>query len=188
MPSQMWKPWSEAMTEMAIKLFDEGHSAGITMQRINAAFGSELTRNSVMGKWFRMGLLRQGQRIARARKPRTGVFPPAPDPAMPAALARRVNNLRRLHLEMDKAAAPPLPEPKVDNTPSLWLPLVDMPSNGCKWPHDKLHPGDEGFGFCALPKVEGRPYCIHHMKRGFTSPQAYMPKRPLFENKKRAAA
>src|SRR5688572_33269231 len=102
--------WTEKMTEMAIQLFDQGLSAAVAVQRLNGAFKCELTRNSVIGKWFRLGLFRRGQRIARARKPRTGVFPPSPDPSMPAALARRVNNLRRLHLEMDKAAAPALPE------------------------------------------------------------------------------
>jgi hypothetical protein len=180
--------WTEKMTEMAIQLFDQGLSATATMRMINETHRSELTRNAVIGKWFRMGMFRMGPRIARERKPRTNLFPPPPCPQMPAALARRVNNLRRLHLEMDKAAAPPLPEPKPDSTPSLWLPLVDLPSNGCRWPRDGSHPGDEGFGFCSLPQVEGRSYCHSHCRRAYHSPQAYMPKRPLFESRRRAAA
>lgn len=169
--------WTKETTEMVIDLFEKGLSASVAATRINGAFGTKFTRNSVIGKWFRMGLFRAGQRPKSGPKPKqkTNLFPPVPYDGMPSRLAQRVNTLRKLHLEMQAVVAPPLPAPMPEAVEPLRVPLFELESHMCRWPIGD--PRMEDFAFCGLPQVEGRSYCSQHCGRAYQKPQASMPTR-----------
>ena len=97
--------WNENETEYAMKHWREGKSAAEVARLLNAAFGTNRTRNSVIGKVFRLGESRPEPAKARKpRKTRSGVvrvrmakvrpvpkvrvlLPPKPLPAPPVILA-----------------------------------------------------------------------------------------------------
>ena len=45
------------------------------------------------------------------------------------------------------------------------LDLMDLTERTCKWPIGD--PAEEGFHFCGLPSVDGKPYCVHHIAVAF---------------------
>jgi GcrA cell cycle regulator len=52
------------------------------------------------------------------------------------------------------------------NDPSIDIarkPLLDLLEGDCRWPVGD--PQKEGFGFCAAPRIPGKPYCKGHLIR-----------------------
>jgi GcrA cell cycle regulator len=45
------------------------------------------------------------------------------------------------------------------------LDLLSLTERTCKWPIGD--PAEEGFHFCGLPSVTGKPYCEHHVAVAF---------------------
>lgn len=55
--------------------------------------------------------------------------------------------------------------------------LVKLLADDCRWPIGD--PRHKDFHFCGKQKVEGRPYCEHHMHRCFQPARPYRePYRP----------
>lgn len=80
----------------------------------------------------------------------------------------RVHKLRAKHKAVaDKIAPPvyiePLPLPRIEDVARKQL--ADLNEHECKYPVG--HPGEKGFGFCALERVQGLPYCAQHAARCF---------------------
>lgn len=134
--------WTAATVEQAAQLWEAGMSAA----EIAAVLPGSFSRNSVIGKLHRLGMMNK-----IADKP-----PPKPRPR--PASARRLPTVAPLTPRPLVQAPPAPPRPK----PSGKLTLIGLDESTCKWPIGEV--GAEGFHFCGAPKVRdvGVPYCPYH--------------------------
>jgi GcrA cell cycle regulator len=137
--------WTDARVRTLVALWKDGLSAS----RIATELGG-VTRNAVLGKLHRLGLL--GRRSAAAR--------PRPEPR-PRRRARRVGAAAAVRQEV-----PAHCEPSID-LPGLVGQLEALRARQCRWPIGDPRSG--GFGFCGRP-AEAGPYCAAHRR------QAYRPR------------
>jgi GcrA cell cycle regulator len=141
------RTWTETR-DAALRKY---HAAGLSATEIGDRM--ELTRNQVIGRIHRLGIQKGGQRRtapAQRRKrvlaPKTPLpptvkekpLPPMGPPAMPVV------------------ELPPEPAPLEG---SLSLTLLDLEPHQCKFPVTSSLP----HLFCGAERVEGRPYCSHHV-------------------------
>ena len=131
--------WTHERVELLKKLCAENV---LSFSQMAERIGS-VTRNAVIGKVHRLGLLGRTETSRRA-------------------VERRVP--RRTRAILLKPITPPRPAPilvpVLDDTPSGGYKLTDLTERMCHWPHgDPMLPG---FSFCGAPKEFGTPYCPHH--------------------------
>ena len=142
--------WTEAMVDMALYLHRKGHSSGSAARVLNQAFGTELTRNSVIGKWSRLGLSRDQTTISATR----------------AAAGRKRHRQQRQDNMKPKTKPNPLPVYRDPNA-SIWQPLpgttpvslIDLTDMHCRWPI-----GDPVTGYCGCDRQPGSSYCATHFE------------------------
>ena len=99
-----------------------------------------VTRNSVMGRLWRLGisLFRlPGERVIRRRVPRPTVA----------------------RITQPKKIGPPAALP-VHDIPVLKVPLIELECHQCHFPLDERD--DTTWLFCGLPKHLDQPYCYDH--------------------------
>ena len=118
---------------------------------LNNEFGTNFTRNAVIGKAHRSGYF--------------GIKPPAP-PTPSRPRPRRTQEWRprprRPPLEVVLAEAPDKPPPGFGCT------LQELTAETCRWPHgDPIKPG---FYFCGAQIVDGFPYCAAHVRAAYLLP------------------
>lgn len=133
-------------------------SASDMAAKISIRFDCDLTRNAVIGKLFRLGLVRQG------RLPRFGNRVVKP----------KKNSIRPFNMGGASAKAPkPAPEqgpPEFTGDPSEIAPeqrrsLLDLTNETCRWPYGE--PSQPDFFFCGALEADcqgERPYCAAHSK------------------------
>ena len=141
--------WTQEREDMLRKLWADGLSAS----QIGKALGG-VTRNAVIGKIHRLGLLGRGRPTNKVAK--------AP-PRRPKRVTSRFN-----------PSGPdfePIEPPKVVVVPvippSERVPLLELTDKTCRWPIGD--PGDEDFGFCGKMPLPSRPYCEHHARIAYQS-------------------
>jgi GcrA cell cycle regulator len=146
--------WTAERVELLEQLWRSGRSAS----QIAQALGG-VTRNAVIGKAHRLGLMgrpspiRDGQpveRPVRVATPRAAAPKPAPRPPVVRAV--------------EPAPLPPVAELAGDSSATI----LTLTERMCKWPIGD--PRDEDFHFCGGGTVPGRPYCEHHARRAYQVP------------------
>jgi hypothetical protein len=135
------------------KAWGEGDSAGRIVIMVNEEFGTSFSRNAVMGKIHRNGLLR------------------APGaPARPLPTIRTARPVRRSPFRSVKAFRQPpaaLPPQVViaEIDPALHVQLMELEEGMCKWPVA------DGF-YCGAPVAfKRKPYCSIHSQLGREGPR-----------------
>ncbi len=150
--------WDALAIAVLRKMHGDGFSATLISRVIPGS-----TRNSIMGKLFRLGLCGTGPetRVTATRKPRP-----------PAEYIRRVRKARAPVL-----AAPIEPDPDPEQSDCA-IPFMEAKPYHCRYPI-----GDtsnlETFRFCggeALTEA-GSPYCARHTRLCWT------PRRSLYEHR-----
>lgn len=119
------------------------------------------TRNSVIGRWHRMGLKR-GLSHAQAASLSRGGRPRKPSPSGPASMERRV--LGDVVRGLPSNAGP---IEKVKGHPddvARVASVLDLEEHHCRFPVRK-------DGFCGAEKVSGLPYCEAHVRRCYRVPE-----------------
>ncbi len=177
--------WTDERVEKLKELWAEGMSAS----QIAKVMGG-VTRNAVIGKVHRLGLSNrggpapdEGQRPAEPVAPvaspaPAAAAPPAPEPApapveetLPAPAARRTAPVIR---DATQPRAPGAPTPEEEAARATLaeiekfakrISLLELTERTCKWPIGD--PNDEGFAFCGLACVAGKPYCQYHVAVAF---------------------
>jgi len=139
--------WTDDRVDRLTQLWTDGLSA----REIARALGGGVTRNAVIGKLHRLGLL--GARGPVSAKPRTR-------PARTAAVARR-RRAPKAHREADAARAPDW-QGEVACVEALG-------PHHCRWPMGD--PRDDGFSFCGR-WAEAGPYCPAHCAVAFVRDRA----------------
>lgn len=147
--------WAEERTELAKKLWKEGHSATQVAMKLGGC-----SRNAVIGKMHRLGLSDRPL-PSKPSKPRS-----AP------RVTRRLSVIAMTPSVMQVIpadAAPIKPLPKRDYKPGAHACALDaMSTHQCRWPLGPLLEPSELF--CGEPLDENRdltlpPYCEDHMAR-----------------------
>lgn len=143
------KVWTDDRVE---KLKELAHDGIFSATQIGVRLGG-LTRNQVLGKCDRMGIKLTGG-------------------GCPTAVRSRNTKLQhqKRRAAAGKPVAPmavePLPLPQADDIARKTL--ADLEPNECRFPIGHLD--EPGFGFCALERVSGLPYCAGHAARCFVVP------------------
>jgi GcrA cell cycle regulator len=132
-------PWSDDRVATLTKLWADGLSASEIAARLGG-----VTRNAVLGKLHRLGLLGGRARVTVA-KPR------------PLAAAPRQRRARRSGPRKPRAA--PGPQAAVPDWPGLVDRLERLRPHDCRWPIGD--PLQAGFSFCGRQAASG-PYCPAH--------------------------
>lgn len=144
--------WDEARVARLRELL----MLGKTASQIAYALGGKITRSAVIGKVHRLGLaLNVETKTARDRKldrARSSGKRRASKPKQPAAIRIMIPEPMPVDCASDVARKT----------------LADLEPNECRFPVGHLD--EPGFGFCALERVEGLPYCAEHAARCFVVP------------------
>lgn len=158
-------PWEDSDKDLIIKLLAEGLSSSQIADAFPVRTGIKPTRNSIIGKIDRWNL--------RGNRPKTGLNASRParprkfEPRPPKAIAIPVSQP-----SPPKAIAPTLMAPEKGegrininveefNLSPGGKAVIALKNHECKWPVGD--PRASGFHFCCAPRVEGRPYCQHHL-------------------------
>lgn len=156
--------WSVERVEQLKKLFADG----LSFSAIANEMACGLSRNAVLGKASRLGLVRG--RAVTAKPERTPRAPSAKPSrftvgiAPPSLTPRSGNNIvdRLKASAADPGVSDELMQPSADG---VGLSLIDLTNGSCRWPIGD--PLQEGFLFCGDSSADfasGRPYCRHHTR------------------------
>jgi GcrA cell cycle regulator len=143
--------WNEEQSQLVKDLWPT-HSASLIAQKMANHCDEPITRNSVMGKAYRLHLTQNGNSKGAGRMPLTslrGAKPPKP---------------REKFVRIRPPPAPaPKPCPASDSPLSAWpCTIIELDNTRCHWP---LGPIDEvAVLFCGGEAAEGFPYCPHHIR------------------------
>jgi len=138
------KTWTDERVELLRQFNDKGSNADIA-KWINEQAGTSFTRNAIIGKRMRLGLIQVREPKSRAES-RQGKY------------SKRVlrSDFKRGHPRpadfgtlFDIANMPLPPE-------FLGIPLEKLTDKTCKYPR-----GDSPFVFCGQPSKEDSSYCPH---------------------------
>lgn len=162
--------WTDERIAALKKLYGDGLSAS----KIADALGCE-SRNAVIGKIHRLGLSGRARAAAVAKKTEPRKRGQKGDHG--GGMVQRIR-LRAERQAKEVAKPAPAPAPKVKratliSAPSIeageiiGIPLVDLPSNGCRFAvtPDTAAPGEHLF--CGAVRVTGEPYCAAHCRRAY---------------------
>ena len=132
---------------------------GLTAKQIADRLG-EVTRNAVIGKVHRLGLVRG----AAVKAIKLGPPPRKHAKRAVTAYARR---------DTDKLPPAPERETPMEDAPRVFIPgpvgVVDVQWSHCRWPlNDPLAGAD--FRFCGQEKMRGS-YCAAHARVAYVPPQ-----------------
>lgn len=152
--------WSKDEVWILRTMASEGRTTADIAEAINRAFGTDRTRNAVIGyanrHEIKLGLAPRRsepppppkRKPAKAAKPKTGKQMSARNKARDATKEKAVNAKIADILQFDTLK----PE---------GVQIVDATSRQCKWPVPGR--GAEGLMLCcAAPTVIGKAYCLHH--------------------------
>jgi GcrA cell cycle regulator len=144
--------WTPERTESLKEMWKGGLSAGQIANRLGG-----VTRNGVIGKVHRLGLLGKSRDVVAAT-PRT-VPAPAPQPSRPSIVARKsIKRVVQPPQEIVVAAPPPAPSVPCDDRMGAVAAVLAMPNLGrCRFPFGD--PAKEDFRFCFEPTVGTATYC-----------------------------
>lgn len=152
----VWK--IRGTVETLIDLQGNGQSATYIASILNEkfeAYGVSVTRNSVIGKIHRLGLVSPKENHhnpgTRSRKRKLV------GRGQNAHLTRKVEKLLQALPELPKV---PLPAPAADPMAPRHISIFELGDNTCRFPY-----GDESFTFCGHGVKDGSAYCPHHHER-----------------------
>lgn len=130
-------PWTPERTELLRTLWDRGFSASQIAYRL----GGGISRNSVLGKAHRLGVVIKGQRTTAYGKSlfklKTGRPVKSDKSGFEPPISQSVNDIARVQFS-------------------------ELEAHHCKYPIGD--PRQSGFGFCGLERVPGSPYCMPHTR------------------------
>jgi GcrA cell cycle regulator len=152
--------WSAERTELLKKYWAQGYSATAIAIELGG-----VTRNAVIGKQYRLGLLREGkhathtirdQRAKPRRLPRMRTMPQEPviDPVAAVAAPARIDVPQTVGATVSARRG---------------IPLFDLRPHHCRWPmwDDAQHHAEHLF--CGATKQDGSSFCPKHFRRAYTT-------------------
>lgn len=157
--------WTPDQVEVLTRAAKDGHSSSEIAAMLNAKFGTARTRNSVIGKCLRMGVIfgcRKSPRYAttnKGHKTKSIKHKSILDRFKPKVDG---NPVVRALFESDGFVPP---KEEIEIPLSERKSLMDLTETCCRWPIGD--PQEDDFHFCNRDKVHGLPYCEVHARRAF---------------------
>ena len=125
-------------------------SMSMLADKLNEEFGTNLTRNAIVGRCRRLGLPRRPAPIVRTYpKPKAK---PGPKP-----------------MRIFKVDAPIMPDIAVRLPEDNALTIYQLETDTCHWPLGEAM-ARPPFLYCGKAAVEGRPYCAAHCAKAYNAP------------------
>jgi len=148
--------WTNEQIEHLKQLWAEGLSAS----QIAAELGGDVSRNAVLGKLHRLGLVRNETKLpnpSRARKPS-----PSPEPPLTGEPSSQVDRPPAPVASHEPPAAPAaeLPRREAVTPRSEGVTIMELREAMCRWPLGD--PSTPDFRYCGVQAAPGLPYCPHH--------------------------
>ena len=133
--------WTDDRVELAKQLFEDGATASQAAMKLGG-----ISRNAIIGKWHRMGLVRAPKQrsLMRARKPIT----------RKEKIAKTPKRLPPTFF------AEPLPPPVATDVARVTI--LDLEAHHCRWPV-----GEPTEGYCGCKRYLTLPYCEAHARRAY---------------------
>lgn len=159
------KGWTPERTDALRTLWAQGLSA----RAIADSFGDGTTRNTVIGKLDRLGLL--GTRDGAAGSRDAAGSCAGGSAASPIPVPDDVLEIQARLAVSSPPATPAPPKPCIEEARPSCDPIgiQDLATSSCRWPNG--HPGSPGFGFCGARAIAGRPYCDTHARLAYEPPR-----------------
>ena len=156
--------WNDERVDVLKKLWADGLSASQIAGRLGG-----VTRNAVIGKVHRLGLVGPRHHLAHEVAPaaRARAGRQAPDEAAPAPTSA-TRRFRNLYLGDSEPYVPPAEELVIPMGERKYI--QTLTESCCRWPIGD--PQQPEFHFCGKKKIPGLPYCEVHARRAFQPPQA----------------
>lgn len=157
----------EGIVDELRELVRDGHSASRMAAILYRKFKLQISRNAVIGKVHRLGLVMPNSSPKRKRPKPKAERRAAPRPLKPRFASVGNSALSALY-QAD-------PEPFIPSAEELVIPLAERKSietlqdPDCRWPIGD--PQESDFHFCGKKKVAGLPYCEFHARKAFQPPQ-----------------
>ena len=163
--------WAQETTDLLIEHYKTGVTASASARIINAKFGTNYTRNAVIGRRDRVGL--SGANRIQSRPARDPLVKAAIDAERRRKRAERIAKLEREQQSLKRkkeiaalkqaeayaakldAIAPIRPYAK-----STTDAILSLGFKSCRYPIGAV--GADDFKFCGEPQSEGSSYCAHH--------------------------
>jgi len=141
----MWEAWPEERIARMKNLWEQGWSAG----EVAAELGNGVTRNAVIGRVHRMGLVRNKKSEPPPKRP-----PPAPTPRAPRVTEPRPD----LGIEIDAIA-----DTKPDTSPFACT-IAELEPGMCRFVLGAVTNAE----YCGAPVIRGS-WCPAHYRRVYWS-------------------
>ncbi|MGF1500327.1 MAG: GcrA family cell cycle regulator [Paracoccaceae bacterium] len=165
--------WTDERVEKLKEYWAEGMSASQIAKQLGG-----VTRNAVIGKVHRLGLSHRGANDSPPEEAPDIVKTETPETAAPDAeiAPEPADTTPTLPVAREPGAprAPGQPTPEEEAARvtlaeiekiARKLSLLELTERTCKWPIGD--PTEDGFHFCGLPAVDGKPYCQYHVAVAF---------------------
>lgn len=171
--------WTEQQDALLREMHQEGYSASLIADSINRQHGTAYTRNSIIGRKYRLGLKGHARQAEKTKAPtprhgRSG----SRARNRKVTLAKTAEHLNAGCLPPQPATEPGRSYPSPDSGPahlssdSAPIGLMDLTNTTCRWPVSETPEGEHLFcGAPADPSWE-RPYCAFHEPLATNPPKA----------------
>lgn len=159
----MSRPWSKDMDALALQLYRQRVPFSLITHRLNAAFGTALSGNAVVGRLNRLGAERPPENAPPPALPAAATMPPSAI-AEPVKVRPKKRILKPPMAPRQPLVAQPAPgiiPVKLAASVAKVSPvtLMERESWQCRWPVNDGGP----FLFCGVRKADHDPtYCSQH--------------------------
>lgn len=148
--------WSSEHSDALRDYFLKGLSYAEIGREINARFGTAYTRNSVVGRAKRLGL------IAPVRMRSPSIVPPLPGEGWQPSPRRM--RLPYLNVPPESAMKPATRvELRCVGIQPRLIPMAELECGDCRYPYGGDKDGEE-IAFCGHPRQAGSSYCAPHAR------------------------
>lgn len=158
--------WTADQTARVKALWLSGRSAG----EIEALMACGLSRCAIIGKLYRLKLMRRGD--GKRTRSMMGSSRYDNSPQLSAGRLERALGLRPGVVRAPKFSKTPIPPP--DPVPEQTVSLQNLEDHHCRWIYGDV--GSSNWGFCGQERETGS-YCAQHTKRAYTG--SYVPSRAI---------
>jgi GcrA cell cycle regulator len=182
-----------AWTEARVRYLRQRWSKGESATRIARELGGGISRNAVLAKIRRLGIIavrphrRRSQRFSRKGN-RTAFSHAIPDHRRATKTAKQKWPFPVWIVD----AQPYADNPGIDADipPAQRRSFLDLNSHTCRWPVGD--PGSRDFFFCGAQPIVGKPYCAEHYARAYRAHHqaagGSRPRRAVLRNRSGAMA
>lgn len=146
--------WTEAQTLRLSDLMAQGLTNRQAAAAINKEFGTEYTRNAVIGRASRKKIVKKQFINAPSDRPKRERRPAHPRPAREPYTPAPLPDIASPMLTVET----PPPAGIFGDTPRM-IDLMDLQPHSCRFPFGDAAP----FQFCGAHKHKGFPYCAEHV-------------------------